>query len=283
MADAEITSANSKSSSKKFKSLGIRAASGIVLVLICGLPVYFGGVALLALVTAFGIRMVWEWVRMTDPKPAGFAVIIPMLTLILTLALGYYGYWKWAILLPFAAAILAAIERARRGGALWSGLGLLYIVMPCLAIIGVRVWDFGFNARGFAMLMYVVVVVVAADSWAYIGGSLMKGPKMAPKISPNKTWSGMITGLIFGAFFGTFVAYFTDLPLLSGFLLAIPLVVFSVLGDLLESAIKRHLNVKDSGNILPGHGGLLDRVDSLMLAIVVAAAALLIWPGLWPA
>ena len=126
------------------------------------------------------------------------------------------------------------------------------------------------------------MVVIAADSWAYLGGSLLKGPKLAPKISPNKTWSGFLSGLLFGAFAGVLCAWATGFGLVYGFMLALPVVLFSVIGDLLESAIKRHLNVKDAGGLLPGHGGLLDRVDSLMLAVFVSAIALLIWPGIWP-
>ena len=267
---------------KRFKSLGIRAVTGFALMFLCGFPVYFGGWAFAVLVALFGARIVYEWVRMTDPGFTKLAVIIPIICLLSSLFLGQMGEWPMAFIVVVVAAILAAIERSGRSKAHWAAFGCLYIILPCLAILWIRGDVMGFNAPGFAKIVFIALVVIAADSWAYIGGSLMKGPKLAPTISPNKTWSGFFSGLVFGSITGLLCAYFTGFNLMTGLVLAVPIVLFSVFGDLLESAIKRHLKVKDAGGLLPGHGGLLDRVDALMLAVLASAFVLMFWPDVWP-
>ena len=223
----------------------------------------------------------WEWVRMSDPVPTRLAFILPIIGVVIAcfymadfdMAKQNLGF---AVIAVAIAALLAAAERARRGGLLWAGLGYLYIVIPSLAIVGLRG-----SESGFTKLIYVILIVVAADVGAYFGGSYFKGPKLSPKLSPNKTWSGFFSGLIFGALLGGLVGHFIGLGFTLGFGLAIPIVILSVLGDLLESGLKRRLNVKDAGELLPGHGGLLDRLDSLMMAIVGVVAILAVAPDLW--
>lgn len=277
-----MATADTSPKSNRFKSLGVRVLSGIALVFICGFPFYYGGWALAILVAVFGARLIYEWVRMTDPGFTKLALLIPIVSLLATLVLGQMGEWPMALILVIVAAILSAIERGQRGKAHWAAFGCLYIILPCLAILWIRGDEMGLNSEGFAKVIFIALVVIAADSWAYLGGSLLKGPKLVPKISPNKTWSGFGSGLLFGAFTGVLCALFTGFSLITGLFLAVPIVIFSVFGDLLESAIKRHLNVKDAGGLLPGHGGLLDRVDSLMLAVLVSAFALMFWPDIWP-
>lgn len=272
----------SQKSSKRFKSLGVRAASGLALMTICGFPIYYGGWAFAILVGLFGARLVYEWVRMTDPGFTKLAVLIPIVSLLTSLFLAQLGDWPMALIVVIVAALLAAIERSERTKGHWAAFGCFYIILPGLAILWIRGDTIGFTSDGFAKVMFIALVVIAADSWAYIGGSILKGPKLAPKISPNKTWSGFGSGLLFGAFTGVLCAFVTGFSLVAGWILALPIVVFSVFGDLIESAIKRHLNVKDAGGLLPGHGGLLDRVDSLMLAVLIAAIGLMFWPDIWP-
>lgn len=267
---------------KRFKSLGVRALTGFGLMFLCGFPVYFGGWAFAILVALFGARISYEWVRMTDPGFTQLAVLIPVVSLFSALILGQFGEWPMAVIVIIVAAILATIERSKRTKAHWAALGCFYTLLPCLAILWIRGDAAGFTSEGFAKVVFIVLIVIAADSWAYIGGSIMKGPKLAPKISPNKTWSGFMSGLVFGAITGALGAYLVGFNIMTGLILAVPIVLFSVFGDLIESAVKRHLNVKDAGDLLPGHGGLLDRVDSLMLAVMVSAFALMLWPDIWP-
>lgn len=219
---------------------------------------------------------------MADPAPTRLAYIIPIIGVVVACFYMAQQHVLFAVTVMAIAAIAAAIERARRGGLLWSGLGYLYIVIPSMAIVGIRGIENGFATEGFTKLIYVILIVVAADVGAYFGGSYFKGPKLSPKLSPNKTWSGFLSGLILGALMGVIVGHFAGLGFLLGFGLAIPIVILSVLGDLLESGLKRKLNVKDAGELLPGHGGLLDRLDSLMMAIVGVVAILAVAPSLWP-
>ncbi len=274
---------------KKFKSLGIRMVSGFVLLLICGLPIYFGGWLMTMLVATFGFIMIREWGRMTESGNLPvLATSLPIIGLLSALGLGTYGHWEWALLAIAVCSIIGFLERTRRGGAHWAGFGAIYIILPCLAFIWLRAdggldgGAIGFQAPGFAKLVFIIVIVIAADSFAYLGGSTFKGPKFAPKISPNKTWSGFFSGVIGGGLIGMLAAKIIGFDPMLGLKIAIPIVVASVFGDLLESALKRKLNVKDAGDLLPGHGGLLDRLDSLMLAVIVASCALILWPGMWP-
>ncbi|MBL4870900.1 MAG: phosphatidate cytidylyltransferase, partial [Robiginitomaculum sp.] len=273
--------------------LGVRMVSGFTLMFICGFPIYFGGLAMAALIAVFGMIMVWEWVRMTDNASAQttgrnipfLSIGVVWLGLLIALWFGLRGQWQMAILAIFVASIVSFIEKQRRGGALWAGFGALYILLPCLALLWLREQgdgEAGLHSSGLAKLVFVMVIVIAADTFAYLGGSTFKGPKFAPKISPNKTWSGFLSGLILGGMFGMGAAHIIGFSPVHGFFLAIPIILASVLGDLFESAIKRTLDVKDAGGLIPGHGGILDRLDSLMLAAIVASLALLIWPGLWP-
>ncbi len=277
----------SNENTSKLKKFGVRAISGLVLMAICGVPLYYGGWVLAVFIALVCTRVLYEWVRMSDTAPTKLALIIPVTGLLLALGLVQFGIWgadnwKWALASVGFTGALATLERARRGGGLWAGFGVLYVLLPSLAILWLRGDIAGVEAAGFAKFIFIVVVVIAADSFAYLGGSTLKGPKLIPKVSPNKTWSGLISGFVFGALFGALAAWIIGFSPAYGALLGIPVVVFAVLGDLLESVIKRNLNVKDSGGIIPGHGGLLDRIDSLMLIVVIAAAVLLVWPNIWP-
>jgi len=273
--------------SSKLKKFGVRAISGLVLMAICGVPLYFGGWGLAVFIVIVCTRVIYEWVRMSDPQQTKLALILPIIGLLIALGLAQFGIWgadnwKWALATIGFTGALATLERSRRGGGLWAGFGCLYVLLPSLAILWLRGNEVGVEAAGFAKFIFIVVVVIAADSWAYLGGSTLKGPKLIPKVSPNKTWSGLISGFVFGALFGALSAWVIGFSPAYGALLAVPVVIFAVLGDLFESVIKRRLDVKDSGSLIPGHGGLLDRIDSLMLIVVVAATVLLIWPQVWP-
>ena len=265
-----------------FKNVGVRAATALLFAAICIPPLYFGGWPWAVLVALLGGRMMWEWVRMSDPVPTRLSFIIPIIGVVIACFYMAQKNFSFAVITVIIAALLSAIERARRGGLLWAGLGYLYIVIPSIAIVGLRGVENGFVTEGFTKLIYVILIVVAADVGAYFGGSYFKGPKLSPKLSPNKTWSGFCSGLGFGAIIGGIVGLIIGLGFPLGFGLAIPIVILSVLGDLLESGLKRSLDVKDAGDLLPGHGGVLDRLDSLMLAVLGAVALFHFAPNFWP-
>ena len=279
-AEAQIEGQNP--SKGKWKNLGIRAVSALFMVGVCIMPFYYGGVFWGALIGVIGLRMVYEWVRMSEEGSSFLRYIIPMVGILATLALTYMGQPQNAILAALITAILALFERMQRGGGVWAGLGFLYIALPTALIILMRGDIIGPASNGFKSLIYIILVVIAADTGAYFGGSYFKGPKLAPNLSPNKTWSGFFSGIVAGIIIAAISAIFIGVPSLNTAIFAVPLIICSVLGDLIESALKRKLQVKDAGGILPGHGGVLDRVDSLMLAVIFAYIVMVYLPQYWP-
>lgn len=184
------------------------------------------------------------------------------------------GGWPFAILVAAIATIMY-VEWSRmvgRWGFAWKLYGFVYCLLPAVSLLWIRERaEFEGIGSGFDLLIWVFLVVWSTDIGAYFAGRAIGGAKLAPSISPNKTIAGLIGGVISATILAGAWVYAVKLPaiLLS---LAVPFAVAAQLGDLFESGLKRRAGVKDSGTWLPGHGGLLDRLDGLVPVAVLTAA-----------
>jgi phosphatidate cytidylyltransferase len=171
------------------------------------------------------------------------------------------------VFLAIGAAASFVFAQQRKDNPLWHAGGVLYIGLPSLALVGLRV----FPAQGALVVLGLFLLVWATDTGALVFGKLIGGKKIAPRISPGKTWSGTIGGSITAAVvFAAYIAFFGFNALL-GMVYAF---VFSFVahgGDLFESLVKRHFGTKDTGGLIPGHGGVLDRMDSMFACSCVLA------------
>ncbi len=141
--------------------------------------------------------------------------------------------------------------------------GILYIALPPLVFL----WILG-EESGLFLILWMLLVIWASDIGAYFIGSWLKGPKLAPQISPKKTWSGFIGGCILSALVGGGIAQLFSLGSFLSFIgVGLVVAILGSIGDLIESALKRHAGVKDSSNLIPGHGGFLDRLDSTLFVL----------------
>ncbi len=229
------------------------------------LPIFVGAIVAI---------MAWEWVRVTRAPlfgATGAALAGLLMASVVAAAFGRF-LWAYAIVIAAVPAVYATARLHAREHALPLAAGALYIGLPALALL----WLYARPEIGRALVIWLICIVIAADVGAYFVGRALKGPKLAPRISPGKTWSGALGGL--GAAITVGVALGLALSLaptlvLAGAALAFALI--SLMGDLLESGVKRAFRVKDASGILPGHGGMMDRVDGIVAALV--AAALAIW------
>ena len=239
---------------------------------------WVGGMPFAIFVAAFAAAMAWEWVRMSDKPapPRAFATATgAAVGGVLLAAQGAYG---WAAFWILAGSAGCAIDRRPRGGAMEALLGVLYVSASAAALVALRDGPHG----GLGPLLFLLAVVWCADTFAYLVGSWIGGPKLLPAASPNKTWAGLAAGLAFGVSAGVAVAYLYGMPPLHAAFVAAPTALAAVAGDLIMSLAKRRFGVKDAGTLIPGHGGVLDRVDALMLAALFAAVMSTAAPGSWP-
>ena len=187
------------------------------------------------------------------------------------------GGWPFAILVAAVATIMY-VEWSRivaRWGFEWKLFGFAYCLLPAVALLWIRERaEFQGIGESFDLLIWVFLVVWATDIGAYFAGRAIGGPKLAPSISPNKTVAGLVGGVASAAILAGAWASMVGLPSLLLWL-AVPFAIAAQLGDLFESGLKRRAGVKDSGTWLPGHGGLLDRLDGLVPVAVLTAALML--------
>lgn len=252
-----------------------RVASALVLAPLAIIVVLLGGWPFVLVWCLAAMIVYWEWTAEIVKAPRS-AEVAGVGVLAVAGLLGASGFPGMAILvIAVGAGALAALGGTRR---LWCGAGLLYaglvLAGPMLLRRDLHP-DFGVLA-----LFYLFAVVWATDILALFAGRRIGGPKLAPSISPKKTWSGAIAGALGGVAAGAAVAAvgsnLLNLPktnILAATGLALLLSVVAQGGDLFESAVKRRFGVKDSGRIIPGHGGLMDRLDGFLAA--AGAAALL--------
>lgn len=201
------------------------------------------------------------------------------LTFLLVLVAG--GVLFQALLLAAALIMLREWDNlTQHENAKWKNWGLVYVGAPCLSLMWLREASFeGYSHAGISMVLFLILVIWATDIGAYFTGKRFGRLKLAPTISPGKTWEGLAGGMLAAAIVGAACSPFTPFPpsigacAFWGALLAI----IAQCGDLFESWVKRRAGVKDSGNLLPGHGGLLDRVDGLIFTTPILAMTAAYW------
>ncbi|MBC2885076.1 phosphatidate cytidylyltransferase [Ochrobactrum sp. CM-21-5] len=228
---------------------------------------WIGGLGFTLFSIVIGLAMFYEWTSLTATRQTTFSRLFGWGWLVLTsvlLVLDRGALLTIGVLVAGCVVLLVSQWKSGRG---WSAAGLLYAGFSAISLSLLR----GDEPFGFTAIVFLFAVVWATDIAAYFNGRALGGPKLAPRFSPNKTWSGAIGGAVAAVAAGILVASLVAEPGgLAVPVLALLLSVVSQIGDLAESWVKRQFGAKDSGRLLPGHGGVLDRVDGL-----VAAAALL--------
>jgi len=261
-------------------NLAVRTLSGVPLMILVFVCIYLGDEPWILFIGLASVVGMLEFYALAQNQPEmGFTQVgIPATLMIL---LGVQYEWAWlvigALVFGLVGGILTAMglgasfQRALKQGGMTLA-GLVYVALPLALTLVLR------HRLGFWGVMLALMITMATDTFAYFGGRTWGRTPMAPKISPKKTMEGLVVGLIFGTLFTLGVLAFMDKLTWASTGLAIlgpPLAVF---GDLWESWLKRHYNVKDSHlpnlNIIPGHGGVLDRADSLLLVTPFVVAYL---------
>ena len=245
----------------KFADLWVRIASAVVMLAIAGIVFWKGGDYVAALLVVVGGLMAWEFRQLILPEASnadmGLWVMVAG-TSGAVISANLLGFWFAFPIVALAAFILWKIKHKRP---VWIASGMVYLATPLAALLVIRA------DQGVGPVLWLVGVVVASDIGGYFFGRIFGGPKFWPAISPKKTWSGTIggwvlalgVGFVYWAFGG--VQGFQTIMLVS-----IPLAMAAQAGDLFESWLKRQAGMKDSSNLIPGHGGLLDRFDGLLAA-----------------
>jgi len=246
------------------RNLVMRVAAAVVLAPLTIGIAYLGGWLWAALVLIAAAGLYVEWLMIVGAV-GNVAILVVGLAALIVAGLGTMGWLMVAVAALLAGIVVVAIIGGARR--LWVCGGLAYAGLALLASDLVR-----FDASaGFLALMFVLLIVWVTDIGGYFAGRGIGGPKLWPRVSPKKTWAGAIGGLVGSlvvALVFASLGFGRTWPLLG---LAVVLSVVSQLGDLFESAVKRTFGVKDSSHIIPGHGGLLDRLDGFVAAIVFAA------------
>lgn len=256
-----------KGEARRKPEVAIRVASAVVLAALALGATIFSPWTFLILVMAGGVIVAWEWGRLTRGNGFdGTAVVagVSVAAIAVFVSLGRPDF----ALFVFTAACIAIGLTAATGRAGWSLAGLAYAALPAFALVWLR----GDPALGAAAVLYLFAVAWTTDTASYAAGRLIGGPKLAPRISPKKTWSGFIIGALAPALVG--YAFAVALKGTSPWRLALVSVALALacqMGDLVESWVKRRFGAKDMSQMIPGHGGLLDRIDGLLFAAILAA------------
>jgi phosphatidate cytidylyltransferase len=244
--------------------LGPRLLSAGVIVLVIATGLYFGGYVFAVLAAiVFGITY-REWEQMVTLQPlAPFGMVL--IALLALAAVAYPLFGALAVVSLVALALLVATF-GDRAVLPWRAGGLVFFGIVLIAVLGMR----GTGTAGIVAGWYLGIVIASNDTGAYFVGRVIGGPKLAPMISPAKTWSGSVGGWLIGTLTGTiYWLVFTHSPWGLGLLFSAALGLVGQAGDLTESAIKRVFRIKDSGDIIPGHGGFMDRLDSVTFGVLL--------------
>jgi len=233
--------------------------------------VWYGWPWLPALVAAAAAGMGIEWARLVKggPEPRRMLIVATPLAASVLAAFAYPAA-ACAVAVMGAATVGAQAVGRTAPAPLWAASGTLWVALGCVGFL----WSAMTGGR--ATTLWLLILVWAVDIAAYAVGRAIGGPKLAPALSPNKTWAGFAGGLVGAGLVGCGAAALADGVPAIVVPASVVLGIAAQLGDLVESAAKRRFDVKDSGGLIPGHGGLLDRLDSLLAASLILAVLMLV-------
>ncbi len=247
-----------------------RTLSSVLIIAVIALVFWLNGWALKIFSAVLVAAMSYEWVKMCKIRRQKILyILVPfMWTAIYLASIGRYKMGLGMVLFFASGGILLSWLAWHRRF-LWGGIALIYIGLPMVSLHAMLYKV----DNALSILIWTIVVVASSDIGGYIFGNLFKGPKLMPEISPKKTWSGFLGGIIFSITFGTLVHYIltNSMPKSYFYIATIILSLVSVFGDLFESFVKRKHKVKDTSNLIPGHGGVLDRLDGLLVVLPLVA------------
>jgi phosphatidate cytidylyltransferase len=250
---------------RKKPEIVVRLASALVLAALALVALIASPWTFLLLVMCSAVIVAWEWGRLTRGNGFdGTALIQAVTVATVAIFVALHGPDLALFVLAAAAAAIAVVSGISTSG--WSLAGLLYAALPAAALVWLR----GDPTFGATAVLYLFAVAWTTDTASYAAGRLIGGLRLAPSISPHKTWSGFIIGALAPAVIGYAFAF--AVPGTSHWRLALVSVVLALgcqMGDLFESAVKRRFGAKDMSQLIPGHGGLLDRIDGLLFAAVL--------------
>lgn len=264
----------------KWSGLGLRVLSGVILAPLFLLAIYAGPPYSDIVLIAAGGAAAWEWVclcqgRRQEGEPWNLPASLAAASVALGLLAGAAGLFDAALWLTAAGAMAVLLAAARKGGegnAAWPALGVVYIA-PAFLIFQ---WLLGQTEDGLWTAFWLIAVVWGTDVGAYFAGRAIGGPKLMPAVSPKKTWAGLAGGMIAAAGAGVAAAWLGHGDMLGLAAASAVLAVIAQAGDLFESSLKRRHGVKDSGKLIPGHGGILDRIDGFLAVCLVYGGFLMI-------
>lgn len=250
------------------QELQLRIASGAVVGLIALAVLYWGSGPFAILLGAIAAAMSWEWGRIVRGGDGDLITAVHTATSIAAAGLAAFGMAGLGIAVVAIGAITASALAVGQQNVGLTGAGVLYTGLPVIALEWLR----GDESFGMLAVLFVIVVVVVTDTAAYAAGRTLGGPKLWPAVSPNKTWAGLVGGVSAAAVAGALFPFVTGSGA-SQWLAALGLILGLVAqaGDLAESALKRHFGRKDASDLIPGHGGFMDRMDGIVTASVAAA------------
>ena len=242
-----------------------RLIFGVLLAAVALSLLWAGPIPFAFLILVISLIMAWEWGRVVRGTDQDITMLVHGLAVTLAIGLAAVGYAALGGAVIIIGAIIVALLQFGDRPVL-STLGVLYTSVPAVALLWLRSQE----PNGLYAVLFLFLVVWSTDTLAYVAGRLIGGPKLAPSISPKKTWAGFIVGVSSAAVAGWFFAKWIGAPSQPLAIFAAILALISQIGDLAESALKRRFNIKDSSQLIPGHGGFLDRLDSLVPVAVAA-------------
>ena len=248
----------------KWADLGVRTVSALVLAPIVVSAIWAGDFWFMVFVIFAGVMLALEWTTIAHAGNARQFALHTLAVLCAALVAKDFGVLKTSGLIAILTVLSVTLGRQSLNK--WKLMGVPYVALPILALVVLR----SDPKWGLAAILWCVVVVWSADILAYFAGRIIGGPKLAPILSPKKTWAGMGGAIVGAATASIIFTQVMNLPFWPLFAFAAVFAVVEQGGDILESALKRAHGVKDSSNLIPGHGGILDRVDGL-IAVILAA------------